>query len=259
MLLAAASTLQAQGQNSPEKAKQAKQQPAAATPKTSRVRVTSREPILISIHAKEALLTEVAAELGQKLKVTVTLSPVMQKQRVTLDFDSLPLEGALRILSPRPYADYEIKGGSAAASRVIAIYLYALNEEPPKTSAALKNNTQTIIIEGDTESIADPSKQQKNPDEVKPLKVSVGKEGFKVSAKRQPLSAVLYEIANSVNIPLEVQYESNELIDLDYKGASLEDVVRTTLPATVRLYVRTDLTTLESRPLLIALVATPAS
>lgn len=241
-----------------DRPRQGEQRKSASTPKpgnSPRVRITSRQPILISMRAKNAPLSEVATELSGKLNVAVSLSPLMQKQRVTVEFDGLTLEGALRFLAPHTYVDYVVEGGNASVPQAIAIYLYALNEEPPSTSIALKNNAQTIIVEGDTETINVTSAQRNNSDEGKPLRISLEKGKLLVYARKQPLSAVLYEIGNAVGVPLEVQYESNELIDLNYKGPSLEDVVRTSLPATVRLYTRTDLMTFEARPLLITLVA----
>jgi len=255
LLVTATSVFSAQQQDAPPKAKQPK--PASSPPAANRprVRITSRQPILISVRAKNVPLSEIAAELREKLNVAVSLSPLMQKQRVTLEFDGMTLEGALRLLAPHPYVDYMVQGDSTSVPQAIAIYLYALNEEPPSTSIALKNNAQTIIVEGNTETINETSAQRNNPDEVKPLRISLEKGKLLVYARKQPLSAVLYEVANAVGVPFEVQYDSNELIDLNYKGPSLEDAVRTSLPATVRLYMRTDLMTFEAKPLLITLVA----
>jgi hypothetical protein len=255
LLVTATSAFSAQQQRLNGQAKPSKSVPDSQTANPTRVRITSRQPLLVNMRSKNAPLSEIAAELGAKLNIAISLSPLMQKQRVTVEFDGLPLEGALRLLAPHPYVDYIVNGDSASASKPIAIYLYALNEEPPSTSIALKNNAQTIVVEGNTETINETPAAGVGPDEVKPLKVSLKDGTLLITARRQPLSAVLYDLASAVGIPLEVQYESNALIDLNYKGGSLEDAVRTSLPASVRLYTRVDLMTFKSRPLLITLVA----
>ena len=76
-------------------------------------------------------------------------------------------------------------------------------------------------------------------------------------AKRQPLTAVLFEVANKVDIPFEMKYDSSEIVDVDLNNATMEQVVRTLSP-NIRLYQRTDLQTYETRPLRIVL-APPAN
>ena len=82
----------------------------------------------------------------------VLLSPVMQKAKVTVDFLELPLETALRLIAPQPFVvDYELSGDGSTMPKVVAIYLYAVNEPPPSESAVVRGDSEAILISGDTE------------------------------------------------------------------------------------------------------------
>ena len=78
-------------------------------------------------------------------------------------------------------------------------------------------------------------------------------------ARKQPLSAVAYRIAMAVGVPFEMvnqsgepQRETSELVDVNFSNYTLEQAVQSLSPA-VRLYVRTDLQSLETKPLRILL------
>src|SRR5205085_5244760 len=67
--------------------------PAAATQSLAKppakswsVRMSKSAPYAFTVKAKESPLPEIADELAKLTKVPVTLSPVMAKQKVTLDF-----------------------------------------------------------------------------------------------------------------------------------------------------------------------------
>ena len=62
------------------------------------------------------------------LKVPVTLSPLLAKQTISLDFSGMNLEGALRLLAPQAYIDY-VAGGDDMQAKPLAIYLQGYNEE----------------------------------------------------------------------------------------------------------------------------------
>jgi hypothetical protein len=95
--------------------------PAAAKPLWS-VKITKKSPITISLSSKDGSLSEIATELGKRLKLPVILTPLMQKQRITQEFEGLPLEGALRLLAPQVYVDYELSG-DGAQPKPVGIYL----------------------------------------------------------------------------------------------------------------------------------------
>ena len=208
----------------------------------------------IDLKADKAQVAEIAARLEKEFDVPVLLSPVMQKAKVTIDFVELPLETALRMIAPQPYVDYELSGDGSTLPKVVAIYLYAVNEPPPAESAVVRGDSEAILISGDTEEGTDAEKKDK---EDTPLTVKLERNQLTVHARKQPLTAVLYEIASKVDIPFEMKYDSNEVVNIDVSNATMEQVVRTLSP-NIRLYQRTDLQTYETRPLRLVL-AQPTS
>lgn len=216
------------------------------------LKVSRKAPASITLSAKNGRLSEIAAEIGKKLKVPVILTPLMQKQRVTQEIEGLPLEGALRLLAPQVYIDYELSGDAVASPKIVGIYLQGMNEQPPAEYAVAKGDTEAMLIEGNTEDgldVANDKDQEKQP-----VRVTVEKNQISVHARKQPLTAVLYEIASKVDIPFEMKYESTELVDVDFNNYTVEQAVRTISP-NIRLYQRTNLTNYEVRPLRLVLVS----
>jgi hypothetical protein len=237
----------------PEPATGAQAAKSKNTKGTWRLRISTGQPRLVSLTADRASAADIAGELSRKLDVPVRLSPVMEKARVTLDISGTPLEGALRMIAPQPYVDYEVTG-DAGQAKPVAIYLYALNEPPPPDTEVVRGDSEAILIEGNTEDGDTESEMEKKE---KALNVKVERNQVTLHAKRQPLTAVLYEIASKVDIPFEMKYDSSEIVDVDLNNATMEQVVRTLSP-NIRLYQRTDLQTYETRPLRIVL-APPAN
>lgn len=231
-------------------------QPKLETGPAWRLRISSSTPATLTLRAVNAPLAEIAAELGRKLKVPVKLSQLMQSQKVTVSFSGLPLEGALRMLAPQVYVDYEIGGESYAQRKIIALYLYGLDEEPPSPSATVKGDSEVILIEGNTEDSDDSSPEKREEKDDKPLRVTYVKNQLSVRALKQPLIVVLNEIANKMDVPFEMQHESHEVVDVDFSNLSVEQAVQSLSP-NIRLFVRTDLQTYETRPLRLVLVAPP--
>ncbi|HEU4480083.1 MAG TPA: hypothetical protein VFR80_16315, partial [Pyrinomonadaceae bacterium] len=95
----------------------------------------------IDLKANEALVAEIAAKLSKEFDIPVLLSPVMQKARVSIEFEGMPLEGAVRLISPQPYADYEISGDGSTMPKIVALYLHAINEPPPSESAVVRGDS----------------------------------------------------------------------------------------------------------------------
>ena len=231
------------------------QQPAKSTKGTWRLKLTTTQPRLLSLKADHAPVADIASELSRKLDVPVRLSPVMEKAQITLEFTGTPLEGALRMIAPQPYIDYEVTGDAGGQAKIIALYLYALNESPPGDSEVVRGDSEAILIEGNTEDGLEPDAERQKQE--KTLSVKVERNQVTLHARTQPLTAVLYEIANKVDIPFEMKYDSSELVDVDLNNATMEQVVRSLSP-NIRLYQRTDLQTYETRPLRIVL-APPTS
>ncbi len=220
------------------------------------VRMSKNSPRTFTVKAKDAPLGEITGEFAKLLKIPFALSPVMAKQRVTVDFSAMNLEAALRLLAPHPYIDYVAGGEDSMEPKPLAVYLHAMNERAPSATATVKGSSEAMLIEGNTEEGTDGEIVQKKEDE-DPLKVTFAGSYLSVRAKKQPLSIVLFKVANEVGVPFEMRYDTTEVIDVDFSNYSLDQAVRTLSPY-VRFYYRADLQTFEIQPLRIALVA-PAS
>ena len=194
--------------------------------------------VSLTVRAVNARLISVVAEIQRQLKVPVRLSPLMLRQRVTLDFIDLPLEQGLQRLAPRPIVDYVVRGGLANQER-LGIYLQAANEADPPLNSSFRNNSETIVIEGDTEGTA----ANRNP-------VWVTYEGNRLSlqARHQPLSYVLAQVASKIGVPFDLRSDTDEMIDIEFNHYTLEQAVRS-LPSSARLYVRNDFRGPEGKPL----------
>jgi hypothetical protein len=256
---AATPTTQAKPAVVKEKADPGKQSPTAeAKAQLAKgkftLKVVSGHVGAVDLKANAASVAEIAARLSKEFEIPILLSPVMQKARVSIEFESMPLEGAVRMIAPQPYADYEISGDGSTMAKVVALYLYALNEPPPSESAVVRGDSEAILISGNTEEGTEAAAKEELESS---LSVKIERNQFTVRARKQPLTAVLYEIANKVDIPFEMKYDSSEVVNVDLKNATIEQVVRTLSP-NIRLYQRTDLQTYETRPLRLVL-AQPTS
>lgn len=233
-----------------------KQAPASAETAKSKLakgkftlKVASGPVRAVDLKANAALVAEIAAKLSKDFDIPVLLSPVMQKARISIEFEGMPLEGAVRMIAPQPYADYEISGDGSTMAKMVALYLYALNEPPPSESAVVRGDSEAILISGNTE---EGTEGEAKAEEEASLSVKMERNQFTVHAKKQPLTAVLYEIASKVDIPFEMKYDSLEVVNVDLNNATMEQVVRTLSP-NIRLYQRTDLQTYETKPLRLVL------
>ena len=227
-----------------------------------RLRVTPETPQIISLRAKDAPLAEISADLARRLNVPVVLSEAMKKQHVTLAFKDFQLEAALRLLAPQVYIDYEISGDPSAQPKPLGIFLYGIDETQPPSSAVAQTNSVAIMVEGDTNDVASEAAaaeaKAKDPDSAAeqkdPISVSFENNLLSLRAHQQPLSVVLYQIAEKAGIPFDVRYDSPELVDADFSGLKLEEAVKRLSP-NIRLYFRTDLQSSESKPLRVVLTA----
>lgn len=116
-------------------------------------------------------------------------------------------------------------------------------EKQPAQNINVLSSSQAFLLEGETESSENP----KTTEEV-PLQVSVTQGLLTVRARQQPLSAVLYKIAESFGIAFELRHEIPDLIDLDLAGATPLQLMRT-LPTTTQLYYRRNLQNTLDKPL----------
>jgi hypothetical protein len=227
---------------------------AAAKPWS--VRMSKGAPYTFTVKAKDAALTEVAGELSRLLKVPFTLSPLLTKQKVTLEFGGLNLEATLRMLAPQSYIDYVAGGEGGDEPKALAVYLQGLNEAAPAMNATVRGTSEAILIEGDTEEGTD-SEAQRKKEEEDPLRVTWSNNQLSVRARKQPLSVVLFKIASEVGVPFEMRYDSAELVDVEFQNYPLDQAFRSLSPG-VRFFYRVDLQTFQVRPLRLALLS-PAS
>jgi hypothetical protein len=156
------------------------------------------------------------------------------------------------MLAPLPYIDYELSGDGATQPRVLGIFLYAFNEEPPAHDAVAKGSEEAILITGNTEEGTEAYEKEHQKDDA-PLSVKFERNLVSVRARQQPLTVVLYEIASKVDIPFEMKYESSDLVDVNFSNYTLEQAARALSP-NIRLYQRVNLTNYESTPLRLSLV-----
>jgi len=219
------------------------------------LRISTKDLITITLKAERIPLSSIAAEISKKLKVPVLLGHSAAKRQVTTDFKELTLEPALQLLAPVVYIDYEVNRLPGVPPQPVGVYLNDEDDTPPAINAVIANNSQAMLIEGNTEDgVETPESAQKE----QPLKVTYERSALTVKAKQQPLSVVLYKIANELSIPFDIKGDAREVVDLDINKASLEDAVVRMSP-NVRLYVRADLRRLERRPFLMVLVAPKGS
>src|SRR5256714_14555121 len=167
------------------------------------LRVTVDQIIGISLRAENAKLTDIAADLSKKLKAPVALSPVMQKQRATIDFADVVLEPAMQLLAPLVYIDYEIDSAPGAHPRPVGIYLSAHNEPAPAINANVRSTSQAFIISGNTEGESD-------DDDDDDIQISYRNGKLTLKAKDQPLLDVLSRISDETGVRLEAKDDTTE-------------------------------------------------
>ena len=259
LLLSAGTALSQQPAAANQDVKQAPKE-TATTPekkpeKKPYVLTVKTRPILnISLKAEKASLAEVAQELSTRLKIPVFLGPQRQKETVSIEFSDLTLEPALQLMSPTVFVDYELDTGSQNPAKPLGIFLFDLNQGEPPASAVVSGANQTMLIEGNTEDGVDSDTDANKNDE--PLKVHYENYTLTVKAKKQPLSVVLAKIGEEIGIPVDIQNDTLDPIDVDISKLPVEDAVRQLSPH-IKLFYRADLTRAEKRALRLVL-AEPA-
>ena len=212
--------------------------------------VTEDQIIGISLKAQDATVKEIAAELSKRLRIPISMTSIIERHKVTVNFSDLVLEPALQQLAPQVFIDYEIDTTPGKAPRPLGIFLQGYNELPPAENAVVHGTSDVIIIEGDTE---DTGEDKNKDDKEKELDVKYEKGELTVLARKQPVVVVLYAIANELGVPLEVTNEIVDPISVNIKKASVESVLQQISPY-IRLYLRADLMTQQRKPLRIVLV-----
>lgn len=228
--------------------------PAAKLPYTLTVKT---RPILnISLKAEKANVADVAQELSKKIKAPIFLGTERQKEPLSIEFSELTLEPALQLLSPTVYVDYEIDVGSQEPPRVLGIFLYDANQGEPPLTAVVHGSSQSMLIEGNTEDGIETEGDDEKKKEEEPLRVTYENDVLSVKARKQPLSLIMLKIGETIGIPVDIQDERMEAVDVNISKLSVEDAVRQLAP-NIKLFVRADLTRAERRALRLVLTQPP--
>jgi hypothetical protein len=263
-MLSAASAQETASPSKPDpKQSQTASQPKTEDKKTGPAKPTftlsvRTQPILnISLKAEKAKLPEIGEALSKKLKIPVFVGAGMEKELVSTEFSELTLEPALQLLAPAVYIDYEIRTGSGAPPRPLGVFFYAADQPEPSPTAIVTGSTQSLLIEGDTEEGVEPeTEEERKKEEEQPLKVTFANNLMSVKAKKQPLALVLLKIGEQLGIPVDIQSESTEIIDIELSKMPVEDVVRRLSP-NIQLFMRADLSRAERRALRVVLPEVP--
>lgn len=253
LALAPAAAAQPQQQKPPAQTPAGAQGGAPAPAKPSfTVKVSKAGPTpVINIKAKNAKLSEVTAELARQLEAPFKLSPVMARQSLNLEISDVNLEAALRMMAPHPLVDYEADGGGVQPPKVLAVYLYALNEQQPPLTDTVKSNSESLLIEGDTEEGTEEYERRKKED---PLQVSFANNRLSVRAEKQPLAVVLARVASELGIPFDASGgDLSETVDVNFQNYMFDQAMRALSPS-VRFFYRSDLGAYETYPIRLTLV-----
>lgn len=215
-------------------------------------------PILnLSLKAEKANMSEVAQALSEKLKIPVFLGPERQKEVISIEFSELTLEPALQLMSPTVYVDYELETGSANPPKPLGIFFYDTNQGEPPVTAVVTGTNQSMLIEGNTEDGVEPTTdEEKQKLEEQPLRVRYEDRLLSVKAKQQPLPLILLKIGEELGIPVDIQNERLDPIDVNISKLPIEDVARQLSPH-IKLFYRADLTRAEKRALRMVLAEPP--
>ena len=230
-----------QGQTKPGAAK-------SAPKKKHRLRITKGYITGVSLKADKAKMSEIATDLSKRLGAQVVLGPTMKGQAITIEFYDLPLEPALRLLAPRVYLDYEIQAN--AQPTLLAVFLMGQDDPDPARNAVVQGSSEAILIEGNTEDTPEFTEIQSSDE---PLQVDLEDNHLTIKSKKQLLVAVVLTIAEVLEVPAEIKYDSTEIVDTEIKDTPFEDAI-TRLSPNIRLYVRADLTRSQRTPLRLKLV-----
>jgi hypothetical protein len=211
-------------------------------------------PILnISLKAEKVKLTDVAAELSKRLKTPVVVGASLQHEVVSIEFSSLTLEPAMQLMAPAVYIDYEIETNGNTQPKPLGIYFWDANAGEPSITASVQSSTQSMLIEGDTEDGVEPQTDaERKKLEEQPLRIQFQENKLSVKAKKQPLVLTLLKIGEELGVPVDIQFETDDIIDVDLNKMAVEDAVKKLSP-NIKLFLRADLSHAERRALRIVL------
>lgn len=224
--------------------------PASAASRPYSVTVNDKDGVLdVAVNAKDAKLTDVAAELSKRLRAQVVVGKSLEEEVITVTAQPSALEPAIASLAPRALIDYEIRENTRPSPQTI--YLLGLDDPEPTLDTIARGMSQGLLIEGHTE---DAPKAPADD----PLQVTGDRNLLSITAKKQPLSVVAMAISDVMGVPVDLRYDAGELVDLDVRNARPEDLLPRLSP-NVRLYTRVDAQRLESTLIRIVIASSSAA
>jgi len=213
--------------------------------------VRSTPLIVLSLKAKDAKLSEIAADLEKRLQATVVVSQSLQQQTVTVEFEDLTLEPGVQLLAPHVYIDYEVGNQE---HRPKAIFLSGYDDPQPSATAVINGSSQALLIEGDTEEGVESEANEGDERPEQRPRVSFANNKLTIKAAKQSVVLLVLKIGEELGIPVEIRHETPEVITLEINGVPVEEAVQRVSP-NLRFYVRADLQRQERRPLRLVLLA----
>jgi hypothetical protein len=232
---------------------QGQPKPSAGRPavkKKWRLRITEGDILGVSLEADKARMIDIAADLSKRLRAPVSLGPSLRKEALTVEFADLTFEPAMGLIAPRVLIDYEIR--ASAQPKILAIYLLGLDDPEPAKNETVKGSSEAMMIEGNTEDEAASAADYEDD----PLQVDLNDNLLTIKSKKQPLIAVILTIAEVLEVPAEIKYETSEIVDTVIRDVPFEDAIARLSP-NARIYVRADLTRSQRTPLRLALLPPP--
>ena len=182
--------------------------------------------VAVTLQATDARLVDVVDDLGRRLGAPITLAPGLVNERVRVSFSGLPLESALAALAPRAYVDYEVR--AAQDPRAREIHLTSADERAPEARGSVAG----MLISGHTEDIGG------TPND--PITLALDGDRLSLSVRAQPLAVVLRILGETLNVPVDLDAEGAQLLNVDLRLLRVEDAVLRLSPD-LRLQVRADL------------------
>src|SRR4029079_11231020 len=107
---------------------------AAQTPQRAyTLTVTKDAPPFVSLAAKDAKLSDVAADLARQLGAKVILGTSLKDEKISARFEGTPIEPAMLAIAPRVFVDYEVRRDGPPVP--LGIFLLGQDDPEPSVNA----------------------------------------------------------------------------------------------------------------------------
>jgi hypothetical protein len=199
--------------------------------------------INVALKARQAKVTDIAKELGPKLKARIDVGPGVAQDTVTVDLPSSPLETVLQMIAPRVLIDYEVR--QDARPLPLVIHLLGPTDVEPTANIVQRGASQGLVISGHTE-------ETPTDDGSDPVTVSGDVHQLSIKARNQPLSLVAMVLGDTLGITVDMTYAANELVLVNVTSLPAEDAVLSVSP-NLGLHVRVDVSRAERTPIKLVL------